>query len=512
MKGKKTILGMIVVYAILTGSAWAGIAVPVSPGGGTELTAQHCPTFSWSGSDGAQSYRVEVYEQVTSEIVERGAMSGMLTPVVAKEIPAPALSWTPSTGECLSRGMRYVWYVEGVDAEGAGQWSGGQVFQVEAAALSVEQEEAVQEVVKGYLSGGGSGGERTTNTSANISSSGGITPLYAEGSSNNFFGIGAGAVTTGGNNTFIGAYAGNHNTTGFSNSFLGYQAGYTNTEGHNNNFFGGYAGYGNITGSFNSFFGYSAGNDNTLGICNSSFGYKAGYSNTEGNYNTFLGYYTGYSATGDNNLMVGYNAGYNNSTGSSNVFLGNQAGYNETGSNKLYIDNCYTGGSCTDPLIYGEFDNRIVRISGRLEMVTVATPSDIRYKKEIHVLDSPLEKVMELEGVTYEWDKDKVRGAGFESGRQIGLIAQEVEKVLPELVYTDARGYKTLSYDKLGPVLVEAVKEQQREIEEKDARIAKLEKALEEQKKSLVSQQEAIASMIARLAAIERSAKTVALK
>jgi hypothetical protein len=78
------------------------------------------------------------------------------------------------------------------------------------------------------------------------------------------------------------------------------------------------------------------------------------------------------------------------------------------------------------------------------------------------------------------------------------LIAQEVEKVLPELVHTDSKWYKTLSYDKLAPVIIEAMKKQQKEIREKDARIERLEKALE--------------VMERRMAALESPHKTVALK
>ena len=63
----------------------------------------------------------------------------------------------------------------------------------------------------------------------------------------------------------------------------------------------------------------------------------------------------------------------------------------------------------------------------------------------------------------------------FEEGRQIGLIAQEVEAVFPELVKTDSQGYKAVSYEKLTAVLVEAMKEQQAKISELGAKIKRLE-------------------------------------
>ncbi len=68
----------------------------------------------------------------------------------------------------------------------------------------------------------------------------------------------------------------------------------------------------------------------------------------------------------------------------------------------------------------------------------------------------------------------------FEQNRQIGLVAQEVEKQIPELVRTDANGYKSIAYDKLIVVTIEAVKEQQKEIEAQRQEIAQLKDLLKE--------------------------------
>jgi hypothetical protein len=130
---------------LVTGIAWGGMAVPVSPGDahGSAVTAQTCPTFSWSFADGAISYRIEVYEQLAADIVAREMMQIQGPLVLQKEIAAPALSWTPSAGECLARGKRYVWYVEGLTDEGSGRWSAGMGFQVDESPLSIEQQIAV---------------------------------------------------------------------------------------------------------------------------------------------------------------------------------------------------------------------------------------------------------------------------------------------------------------------------------------------------------------------------------
>ncbi len=109
MKRKTAIVGTVIILGIFVAPAWGGMSVPVSPGGGIEVISQTCPTFSWSAADHAAAYRVEVYEQVKEGAVPQGEMAAMADPVLTWGIYAPALSWTPSSGECLERGMRYVW-------------------------------------------------------------------------------------------------------------------------------------------------------------------------------------------------------------------------------------------------------------------------------------------------------------------------------------------------------------------------------------------------------------------
>ena len=65
------------------------------------------------------------------------------------------------------------------------------------------------------------------------------------------------------------------------------------------------------------------------------------------------------------------------------------------------------------------------------------------------------------------------------NSRQIGIIAQEVETVFPELVGTGADGYKTFAYDRLGPILIEAIKEQQKEIDSLKSDVSNLKKEIE---------------------------------
>jgi hypothetical protein len=92
--------------------------------------------------------------------------------------------------------------------------------------------------------------------------------------------------------------------------------------------------------------------------------------------------------------------------------------------------------------------------------------SDSKFKKNKKKIDSSLDKVLQLEGVSFEFKKDEYPDNGFPDGRHYGVIAQELEKVLPEAVKEDSDGSKAVAYAEIIPVLIEAIKEQQAEIEE----------------------------------------------
>ena len=99
------------------------------------------------------------------------------------------------------------------------------------------------------------------------------------------------------------------------------------------------------------------------------------------------------------------------------------------------------------------------------------SPSDARWKTNVTTLENALEKVINLRGVRYEWT-DSSKGIGD----QLGLIAQEVETVFPEVVSTDNQGYKSVAYSKLVAPLIEAVKQLQKENQELKQRIEALER------------------------------------
>jgi hypothetical protein len=102
---------------------------------------------------------------------------------------------------------------------------------------------------------------------------------------------------------------------------------------------------------------------------------------------------------------------------------------------------------------------------------TFGVCSDRRYKKDIATLEDPLDVISRLRGVNFEWRQSDYPDQKFPDGKQVGLIAQEVEDVVPGVVATDANGYKSVDYAKLVPILLEAVKAQQRQIDELKARM-----------------------------------------
>jgi len=108
--------------------------------------------------------------------------------------------------------------------------------------------------------------------------------------------------------------------------------------------------------------------------------------------------------------------------------------------------------------------------------------SDLRWKKNIVTLPGPLEKLSRLKGVEFDWKREEFKENNFPEGRQIGIIAQELEKEFPELVSTDSSGYKAIAYDKFTAVLLEAVKELEEKIQKQGDLLRSLERELKDQK------------------------------
>ncbi|NDB28929.1 tail fiber domain-containing protein, partial [archaeon] len=113
--------------------------------------------------------------------------------------------------------------------------------------------------------------------------------------------------------------------------------------------------------------------------------------------------------------------------------------------------------------------------AGRIDAtndIVAYSSSDKRFKTNIVRIGSPIQKIKEIGGYEFDWIPNLEHGY---EGHDVGVIAQEIEAVVPELVQTRDSGYKAVKYDKLTALLIEAIKEQQNTIEKLEERIDKLE-------------------------------------
>ena len=101
--------------------------------------------------------------------------------------------------------------------------------------------------------------------------------------------------------------------------------------------------------------------------------------------------------------------------------------------------------------------------------ITAFYSSDVALKENIHNIESPMDKVQQLNGVLFDWKEDYIKNNGGADGyfarkTDVGVIAQDVEKVLPEVVGTRPNGVKAVKYDRLCALLIECVKDLQLQV------------------------------------------------
>jgi hypothetical protein len=125
-------------------------------------------------------------------------------------------------------------------------------------------------------------------------------------------------------------------------------------------------------------------------------------------------------------------------------------------------------------------------VRGIVQSNGACTPSDYRYKKNISPLKNSLQNVLKISGVSYVYRHAEFPDKQFSDKKQIGFIAQDIEKLYPEMVFTDENSFKSVDYAKLTPVLVEAIKEQQKEIENLKLKTSRID-TLEEKIASLLT-------------------------
>jgi Chaperone of endosialidase len=317
--------------------------------------------------------------------------------------------------------------------------------------------------------------------------------------------VGAGTLSlnTGNENTAVGAAALLLNTTGEANTAVAVDALLNNTLGVA-------ALLNNIDGNSNTAVGLSALHDNTSGSSNSAEGDHALFSNVDGNGNTASGDSAlNNNTNGDSNTAVGEDALFANTTGSINTALGLNAGSNlTTGDNNIDIGanvNGVTGESNTIRIGNTDISSTFIRgISGQTipsgSAVLVAANGQLgtatsskRFKDEIKPMDKASEALFSLKPVTFRYKKE-IDPAGTQ---QFGLVAEDVERVNPDLVVRDEHGQvNTVRYDAVNAMLLNEFLKERRKVQQLEATLADEQKEFQSK---LAKQEKQIAALASGL-------------
>jgi len=293
-----------------------------------------------------------------------------------------------------------------------------------------------------------------TTASAGVIYSGGSAFLQAYGSGNLFAGVGAGSLST----------------TGTGNTGVGYQAFHTAGYGAQNTACGYQALYSNSSGTRNVGMGYQALYQDTQGYDNAVLGYEALYADGSCYHDVAIGSEALYHANSGahDNIAIGYMAGYNiASSAQNNINIGNQGAANQ--NNSILIG---TQGTQTSTYIAGIYGTTVsspgaavyVNSSGQLGTAT----SSRRFKTDIQDMNTASDGLLALRPVTFKY-KTEIDPNGFP---QFGLVAEEVEKVNPDLViHGDAGKPYTVRYEAVNAMLLNEFLKEHKTVESQKAEL-----------------------------------------
>jgi len=295
--------------------------------------------------------------------------------------------------------------------------------------------------------------------------------------------------------------------TADENTAVGAGALLSNSDGPNNTAIGAFALFNNtdINGSFgsdNTAVGDRALFNNTTGFFNTATGSGALEDNDTGGGNTAIGYFALHNiTTGGGNIAIGVGAGTNLSTGNDNIYIGNAGAFSESNTTRIgiakttqntFIDGIH--GATIDPATA-----LIVGVDGFGKLGTTA--SSQRFKDDIKPMDKASEAILALKPVTFHYKSDAKATPCF------GLIAEEVEKVSPDLVVydTDGKPY-SVRYDQVNAMLLneflkehKAFVDEQRKVREQEATVTMLESKVAKQETTIAQQQTEMRTVMARL-------------
>jgi hypothetical protein len=261
-----------------------------------------------------------------------------------------------------------------------------------------------------------------------------------------------------GGNTAEGENALFNLTTGSSNTAVGFQSLFRNKEGS----------YNTATG-VESLLSSTANED-------TAFGAAALLFNTTGEFNTAVGAFALFANnTGADNTANGSSALTHNTTGSDNVALGFRAGNNQnTGSNNVYIGSNILGvagesNACYIASIFGRTSADGIPVLINSENKLGTATSSKRFKEDIKPMNKASDALLALKPVTFRYKKE-IDPAGTS---QFGLVAEDVEKVNPNLVVRDKEGKPySVRYDQVNAMLLNEFLKEHRKVQELEARLA----------------------------------------
>src|SRR5437870_766726 len=269
--------------------------------------------------------------------------------------------------------------------------------------------------------------------------------------------------------------------TGFNNTAIGFKALFSLTTGKNNTASGFEALFSNTTGSGNTASGALALHANTTGFNNTATGIQALQNNTTGNNNTAIGFVALLSnTTGSDNIALGFQAGQNLTTGSNNIDIGNLGVAGD--SKRIRIG---TAGTQTKTFIAGISGATVaggvrVIVGSNGQLGTVVSSN--RFKDAIKPMDKASEAILALRPVTFYYKKE----LDPDGIPQFGLVAEQVEKVNPDLVARDEEGKPyTVRYEAVNAMLLNEFLKEHRTVQELKSAAAKQEAIIAHQQKQI---------------------------